>query len=259
MSTLNKLIDQISIDEKYCGPPDTANGGYLAGKLAGYFDSSGSGSTINVSLRAATPLDKALNIIEAASDSGKTLQLMDGEKLLAIASEADMHIAKPRLPTVKNIAAARMQCAGYVNHPFPHCFVCGPKRPLGDGLAIYPGPLVNETLGAMSTCVASEWVLTADLKDSQGCVKQEFIWAALDCISAFAILEDPDNQGLVPMVLGKLSASIKAALTRDKAYVMAWPLKREGRKAFANSAVFNQQQECIAVGQALWVSLNKTI
>lgn len=257
MSALNKVIDEISIDTKYCGPPDVANGGYLAGRLASYFERSGVNKSISVSLRAATPLNTRLNIVEKAQDTGKVLQLMEGQTQLAIANETQFVIHKPECPVQEQIASVRMRCAGYANHPFPACFVCGPERPLGDGLAIYPGPVAPKTPSDFPGSVVAEWALLDTLKDHQGQVKTEFVWAAMDCISAFAILEPPEHQHLTPMVLGKLSVNREQELVGDRAYVMAWPGKVDGRKAFANSAVFNQQQQCIAVGQALWVSLNK--
>ncbi len=250
---MQKIIDQISINEKYCGPPNAANGGYLAGRLAQYI--AVKDQAVRVSLRAATPLNTILSVVETNTDSGKVLELMDGDKLLAIAREEPIEIPKPAFPKTDDIAAVTMQCAGYGDHPFPRCFVCGPERPVGDGLGIYPGP-VTEEQGA-GTVVAAEWTLADTLKDPQGQVQTEFIWAALDCISAFAILEEPAHQKLVPMVLGTLSANIEQALAGDKAYVMAWPLKVDGRKAYATSAVFDQQQVCIAAAQAVWVSLNK--
>ena len=255
MSKVNKQIDEISIPPRYCGPPDTANGGYLAGKLAGYFNL---GSSISISFRAATPLDTVLSVVKAENNQNQVIQIMDGEKILAIANTKPLDLVKPTLPNIEKIPKAKMQCAGFKNHPFPECFVCGPDRPLGDGLGIYPGPVSNDdSNNTFSNIVAAEWELPEELKNSENQIKNEFIWAALDCVSAFANLEKPENQYLVPMVLGHLSAKIENPLEGEKAYVIAWPVKVEGRKAIANSAVFNQQQECIAIGQAVWISLNK--
>ena len=263
MNKANKQIDEIIIPPRFCGPPDTTNGGYLAGKLAGYFSQ---GSPVSISFRAATPLDTPLSVVEAENDQGKIVQIMDGETILAIANNKLLDIPIPTLPNIEKISQVKMQCAGFEGHPFPECFVCGPDRPVGDGLGIYPGPVCNEhsnehsndvSNDGFSNIVAAEWELLEDLKDSRNQIKSEFIWAALDCVSAFANLEKPENQYLVPMVLGKLSAKIESPLEGEKAYVIAWPVKVEGRKAIANSAVFNQQKECIAVGQAVWISLNK--
>lgn len=255
MSNASREIDQISISSRYCGPPDTANGGYLAGLLSGYFDR---GDALSISFRAATPLEKVLKVIETENESGKTVQIVDDENVLAMAKVRDIEVGRPALPPVEQINSVEMQCAGFIGHPFPACFVCGPDRPRGDGLGIYPGPVELKGLSeGLNSGVAAEWTLLDDLKDNDGKVKNEFIWAALDCISAFANLEKKENQYLVPMVLGNISARLEQSLAGDKAYVIAWPLKVEGRKAFANSIIYNQQQECIAVGQAVWVSLNK--
>ena len=257
MSKEKKQIDEISIPLRYCGPPDTANGGYLAGKLAAYFDMD---SSLSISFRAATPLGTVLSVVKAENNQGQdqVIQIMDGEKILAIANTKPLDLPKPTLPNIEKISKVKMQCAGFEGHPFPECFVCGPDRPLGDGLGIYPGPVSNDdSNNTFSNIVAAEWELPKELKNSENQIKSEFIWAALDCVSAFANLEKPENQYLVPMVLGHLSAKIENPLEGEKAYVIAWPVKVEGRKAIANSAVFNQQQECIAIGQAVWISLNK--
>lgn len=47
----------ILIDRRYCGPPNSANGGYAAGRLAAFVD-----GTAEVTLRRPPPLDTALNV-----------------------------------------------------------------------------------------------------------------------------------------------------------------------------------------------------
>ena len=52
------MSDQITIPKRFCGPPDSGNGGYVCGLLAGYV-SGGS----EVTLRMPPPLERPLDIV----------------------------------------------------------------------------------------------------------------------------------------------------------------------------------------------------
>jgi len=98
--------------------------------------------------------------------------------------------------------------------------------------------------------VASTWTPPASTADEAGNVRPEFIWAALDCPTYFALY--PDS---LPMsFLARMSARIDAsAVAGEEHVVVAWPIERDGRKHHAGSAVLSAQGEPLATAHALLI------
>ena len=70
-------MTSIVIDRRYCGPPNSGNGGYVCGRLARHIRGGA-----EVTLRAPPPLDKQLDIV--AMDEGRS-ELHDGATVVATA------------------------------------------------------------------------------------------------------------------------------------------------------------------------------
>jgi hypothetical protein len=68
------VADQITIPKRFCGPPESGNGGYVCGLLAGYVN-----GDAEVTLRLPPPLDRPLDVVR---ESG-VARLMEGDKLVA--------------------------------------------------------------------------------------------------------------------------------------------------------------------------------
>lgn len=77
----------VTIPHQYQGPPDTANGGYVAGLLAVGF-----GPSATVRLERAAPLGVPLRL----EDGGDEVSLWDGEQRLAVATAHDGPPPPPR-------------------------------------------------------------------------------------------------------------------------------------------------------------------
>jgi len=230
------------IDPRFCGPPGTANGGYVAGRLA-----HGLAGAVEVTLRAPAPLATALDVIDGA-DGARTLAL-DGREL-ARATCTALALEVPARPAVALVEAHAGDCRAMRTHPFPEDFVCGPARAPGDGLRIFPGIVPD------SEIVAALWVPDASVCGEDGIVPPEILWAALDSPSSFPLLEPESARALEPMVLGRLCVSIEAELAAgERALVMAWPLARDGRRGTAGAALFAASGRRIAIARATWVSL----
>jgi len=229
------------LDARFCGPPDTANGGYVAGRLA-----RGTRGPIEVTLRAPAPLGRRLRV----SEKDGVRRLLDGQTELASARPVELDLEVPEPPGFAEAAAVAGRCRAFETHPFPRCFVCGPDRPEGDGLRIFPGWLPDRGL------VAAAWVPGASLADESGAVRPEFLWGALDCPSAFPLLEPPEAQRLEPMVLGRLSAECVAPVAAGRRIVLtAWVISLEGRKGCAGAALHAESGELLARARATWISL----
>jgi hypothetical protein len=133
---------------------------------------------------------------------------------------------------------------GFEHHTFPQCFVCGPLREAGDGLRIFAGK------AATAEGVAAPWIVDESLGTPTA---TQFLWAALDCPSGFALWSPLEG---TTVVLGQLTASIRGQLMPgDKCVAMGWPLHVEGRKRFAGSAVFSESGKLVALGRAIWIEV----
>jgi hypothetical protein len=229
--------DVVTFPGRFNGPPRSGNGGYVSGRLARYLTGPAS-----VRLRVPPPLDRELKV-EATADEAR---LFDGETLVAQARRAEVELSPPAPPTFAEAETASKTYAAFVRHPLPHCFVCGLARAEGDGLRIFPGPTGTEGV------LAAPWVPHASLDDGTGRVAAEFLWAALDCPGAFAVMEDMEQ----PLILGELSARVERGLAiGEPALVVAWPLGVDGRKRFAGTALYSAAGVPIASARATWIVL----
>lgn len=231
-------IERFEIASRFRGPPSSGNGGYVCGRIAKRLHGTGA-----VRLKAPPPLNTEVRL-ESDIDSAR---LFHGTTLIGEAKRAELAVALKPAPAYEQAQIASCTFAGFKTHRFPGCFVCGPERSLGDGLRIFPGQV------AESEVIASSWIPQACLEDENGMVATEFIWAALDCSSGFAVLPLPEG---VAIVLGELCTSIMGTLSIEQPCVVtAWPLGGEGRKRFAASAVHTDQGRLIASARAVWVEV----
>lgn len=226
------------ISSRFCGPPKFGNGGYVCGRVAAHVPSSAS-----VRLKAPTPLETELRIDASESET----RLMHRSEVIAEAKSAALDLTPPAAPSFAEAEEARKSYTGFTRHVFPRCFVCGPQRASGDGLRIFPGWTTSRSM------VAAPWVPDPSLGNGANMVRSEFLWAALDCTGAFALLPIPEDKALV---LGELCARIDDSITPgEKCIVIGWPLQGDGRKRFAGSAVFSSSGRPVAVGRATWIEV----
>ena len=226
----------VRIDRRFCGPPDSGNGGYVAGLLARDLGS----SDCVVTLKVPPPLERDLVI----RSDGSSAALCDGETVIASAERAAVSVDVPAAPSLADAQAAEQRYSGRHDHIFPTCFVCGPDRHEGDGLRIFPG--------AVGEQVAAVWTPDASLLDDSGAIRPEFIWAALDCPGYFAI-----EQTAAPAVLGRFAVHLYEQDIGPKPLIVTgWPIRSEGRKHEAGTALHDAQGRLLAAAHATWITLN---
>ena len=220
--------DTITFPARFNGPPESANGGYACGLVAALL-----GGEAEVTLRSPPPLDAPLGV---ALD-GERVEVRDGETLVAEAERiGSLELDVPAVVSVSDAEAARPRYAGFRHHAYSTCFVCGPDR--SDGLGIFPGPVAGRDV------VAAPWV------PPDGEVKDEVVWAALDCPSGWAV-DEFSREGVL---LGRLAARIVAPVVAGQPYVVVgWPRGAEGRKRFAGSAVFTADGSLCAYARSTWL------
>ena len=226
---------QLRIDRRFHGPPDSGNGGYVAGLVAGTLG--GSGAT--VTLHRPPPLDRRLDLRATAESA----ELIDGEERIATAVPEDLDLDVPAPPSFAEARAAETRYVGHHRHRFPSCFVCGPAREPGDGLAIYPGDVGGQ--------VAATWTPGADLASAEATVRREFLWAALDCPGYFAVEE---AAGLA--LLGRMSARAEREATAGEPLIVTgWAIGSEGRKHRVGTALHDTGGGLIACARSTWITI----
>lgn len=231
------MRNSILIERRYCGPPDSGNGGYVCGRLAAFVD----GPAL-VRLRAPPPLGVEMAVRENAGG----VELLHGGTAVAWARPAEVSIRVPAAPDYAGAEAAARNYRGFHSHPFPTCFVCGPEREPGDGLRIFPGRVPGTDI------VACPWVPDASLADDAGRVRREFLWSALDCPGAFSF-DPPEGCALV---LGELAAALSGPVKAgERCVAIGWELAREGRKHHTGTALFSASGELRGVARATWFEI----
>lgn len=235
-------MDSISIDSRFCGPPDSGNGGYTCGRLAAYIE-----GPAKVRLRIPPPLDRALRVVR---DADGRVQLLDGERLIAEAWRSTVDVPIPVAPSFPTASEAGKRFRGFEDHFYPGCFVCGPERETRDGLRIFAGPLSgpDDADALMPGACACLWNAEA-VSSGEDFVPPEILWAALDCPGAFSF-DAPENASLL---LGELTAHLFEPTPAAAQYALiAWEIAHEGRKHHTGTAIFSEEGLCHGIARGTW-------
>lgn len=224
------------IPQRFCGPPDSGNGGYTCGLLAREL-----GGVVECTLRAPVPLHVPLQF--ERRETGGVLQHQ--KKVIVEGLAAAIDVAPPA-PVSFEAASDRMSASAALDpcHPFPTCFVCGPQRQAGDGLRVFPAPF-NGHLHVAA------WVPAHEFGDSEHLLEPEFLWSAMDCPTGFAAGFPTAGK----LVTGRLAVEqLKAIRTGVECVLMSWPLGVEGRKHFSAACLYQNDKLC-AIARATWIRI----
>jgi hypothetical protein len=226
---------RVVIDRRFNGPPDSGNGGYVCGLIGNAIE-----GTAVVTLRKPPPLEREL-VLET-TEEGKAV-LRDGDTVIGEAVSEPLRLDLPEPPTFDEAVEASRHYAGFEAHVFPTCFVCGPGRPLDDGMRLYPGPIAQRQI------VATPWTPDASMPHEDNRICDEILWAALDCTSYFPHYP-------AQAVLGRLHAKLlRDARVGERYVAVGWKVGGEGRKLWSGSAVFDEDGNACALARATWIQL----
>ena len=247
------MSDIVTIEQRFRGPARSGNGGYTAGSLAERVGTRRAPATVEVTLRRPPPLDTAMSVVH----DDDVARLLAGDDLVAEAREVTDDLHPVEMVGADAAATAMASYAGLRSHPFPGCFACGPDRGEGDGLQIFPGPVPGR-----ADTVASLWVphaslaVAGDLVDAG--VERVGIattWAALDCVGGWS--EDLAGR---PCVLGRMTARIDALpVVGEPHVVVGTRLRRDGRKTFTASTLYDADGRVVAAAQHVWIAVDPEV
>jgi hypothetical protein len=214
---------RIRVAARFEGPPGAANGGYVAGLLAGR-------GPARVTIRRPVPVETDLDF------DGATLRDAAGVALAELSrlDEVDVGEIPPVSVDAARVAAAATPLAA--RHPFPNCFGCGPMNE--HGLHCLAGPVNGEV-----------WAVAWTPED----FAPELVWSALDCTSCGPVVE---IEGEPAFVLGRIEAEIRADVVPGREHaVVAWKLADDGRRRQAASALCAEDGTLVAAARATWFAL----
>jgi hypothetical protein len=240
-------VTTVSVPSRFNGPPASGQGGYSSGVLAAHL-----AGPAAVSLRRPIPLDEELEVrVENDGENGAqgvadgtVARVFDAAGELIAEAVTAPPLAPWDAPSVSPKAAHRAK-NGFTppaDGIFDHCFVCGRAR--HDGFGVLPGAVEGTDL------VAAPWTPPEWSADSGGVVLPEFVWATLDCPGYFAI----HGADLMLAFLARQQTEVHTPVRVGVEYaVVGRPLRRDGRKGFAATAIIDADGELLARSEQLLI------
>jgi hypothetical protein len=268
-------VTELIVPRRFCGPPDSGNGGWTAGALATTLacepgDHTAGWPAIEVSLRQPPPLDAPLDI----AVEGETSTATFGGAVIATARCApDLVLTDVDAVDPEVARAAEATYAGHAFHPFPTCFSCGTGRAEGDGLRIFPGPVASAHDGTAESSaalpadgigrrVAATWTPHRSVGedwhtyvDDHPRASVAATWAALDCVGGWA---GDLTERL--MVLGRMAARVDTLPVIGEEHVVVGEKRgRDGRKTFTASTLHDADGRVVASAQHVWIAVDPAL
>ena len=209
------------ISARFNGPPGSGNGGYSAGVFA-------SGAPSEVTLRMPPPLDTPLSLVDGQ------VRAPDGSVVAEVGPGGGVDTVVPPIGYADAVRASTGY-AGFVDHPFPTCYVCGPDRV--DGLRIFPGRVSDDT-------TAAPWTVPEDVSPTT-------VWAALDCPGGWTVIAAGR-----PYVLGRIAVlPNRMPVPGDRCVVVGALTATEGRKALVHTTLYGPDGAELARARATWIAV----
>jgi hypothetical protein len=233
-------VEQVIIGDRYNGPPNSGNGGYVAGILAQYV----SASAVQIRLFSPPPLNMVLDIIK----EDVKVALYHDTKLIAEGISSSLELDVPYIPTQLDAKDCALRYPGFERHAFPRCYVCGPDRAIHDGLRLFTGISLDKTY------VAAPFYTFDELYDDHDELKIDQIYAALDCPGAYAISQIDEEK---VMVLGQITVEVIQPIKREEELVVVgWYLGKERKKNYSGTAIITTKGIVKAKAKATWIEIN---
>jgi hypothetical protein len=235
--------ETLQVAARFCGPPASANGGYVCGLVADAI-----GQLVTVRLLKPPPLDTAMTL--HADDDGTGHVEQASQRIL----EARPASLDDLVPPAQVSYAAALDASRHApwsdpeQHPCPGCFVCGPLRARGDGLRLFAGPVPGQAY------VATGWSPDASLARA-GKVAPEFIAAALDCPGFQAL-----QTGKKPWLLGEYTCRIDRCVdVEEPCVIVGWKIEVKGRRSIVGTSLHGEDGALCALAKGVWIEPREPI
>lgn len=232
------MVGGFRVARRFCGPPASGNGGYVAGRLAGFV--APADVPVTVTLRNPPPLETDLRVERA----GDEWTLRCDDTLVAEARPGDLALDPVPAVSIELAEAAEERYRGLDEEVFDPCFVCGPGRAEGDGMRLFAGAVGD----GLNACV---WRVNASLQGADGRIGVEFGWAALDCPGGWT-----RDMLVRPMVLGRMTAALERLASPGESIVVVGRLDgADGRKTFCSTAAYDSGGALVGRAEQVWIEV----
>ncbi len=239
------MTDTIIIPNRFRGPPNSGNGGYVGGLFSLIVDPFSRNET-EVTLRAPVPLDKPLTVTR----SGSSASITENGTLIAEVKPTTLELELASMPQWDLVSAAATSSLSFtesIHDQFPGrlglhptCFCCGAEHE--DGARVFAAPV--------GKLVAAIWQTSIDWASEDGLLPIEYLWTAMDCPGQFAYMA----MGIRTGMLGRISAKVhKRPMAGEPLLVSAWPIQVDGKKHFAGAAIFDASGRLYSEAVTVWI------
>jgi hypothetical protein len=226
----------ITVSPAYQGIPGVAHGGYTAGLFAARLP-----GHPRVTLRRPPPIGTPLTVTD--NGSGPSLRDPDSRTVMLARPATGLALDLP-VRTVSQVADQAPH-PGYHRHPYPGCFMCGTERPDGFKLRVATGD---------DGVTSGLWRPSSPLLPDREEVPAEFVWAAIDCLTAWAFADRWQDRTWWPAVTGQLTVALDRQVRRDADHVVvARVTGRDGRRITVQATVSDARGRACARAEAVWV------
>ena len=117
------VTETLTIAARFNGPPGSANGGYTCGLVAGLVGA----EAVEVTLRSPPPLGRPLAVVRDGERGRAARRRGAGGRGRGPPSCCSTCPSRCRADEIERGRARGAPSAGATDHPFPTCFVCGPR------------------------------------------------------------------------------------------------------------------------------------
>ena len=255
---MNEIPDQLLVPRRFCGPPDSGNGGWTAGALATHLTSdspenrAGGWPTFEVSLRQPPPLDSPMLLSE---EDGVTSASFGGA-VIASARRVETSLTDVDPVSHDEARAAEATYAGHTFHPFPTCFACGTGRERGRRAADLPrGRAAASASRRPGVRTRASPRTSTPIVDAPARASVATTWAALDCVGGWA---GDLTERL--MVLGRMTARIDTLPVIGEDHVVVGTRRgSEGRKTFTSATLYDADARIVASAEHIWIAVDPAV
>lgn len=235
------MNETATIPAQFNGPPGSGNGGYAAGAFAEFLE-----GAAEVTLRSPPPLGQPMQVVR--KENG--LVVRDGETLVGEVRPCTLSLDVPDCPDAGAVRTAVRRFVEFKKDDFHRCFVGGAERALGDGLCLRTGTIDG------SEVVATKWIPHENFAGTNGLIPQRILWSALDCPGVWSIIRDTG----VVMHLGRLTAVVDIdVVAGTPCTVIGWPMGRDGRKAYAGTAIYDANDSIRGQAKSVWIDIGEQV
>lgn len=236
-------IGEIVIARRFNGPPNSGNGGIVAGRVAEFID-----GPAEITLRAPVPLEVSLAV---ERDAQGNLRLEYDGTLLIEARATDLDLDVPPPPSWDEAVRLSANGGSFPGTDFDSCVVCGRDRKAGEALRVWAAPLPDRAQSIAA------WVPDPRLADADGYLPLAYLWGALDCPGATAVLAADDGR---TVLTGRMAGhAFKRVRGGEKCIVLGWTIGADGRKLYSGTAVFNEAGEICGKAMITWIVLKNPL